>query len=79
MLTVKDTMTLDFEQRWWRYGGAKDAAVRDLFGESPTRYYQRLNHLIDQPQALAYAPMLVKRLRRLRSARQRERSTSRLG
>ena len=38
---------------------------------SPTRYYQLLNALIDKPEALAADPMLVKRLRRLRSGRQR--------
>jgi len=44
-----------------------------------TRYYQTLNALIDTDAALAHDPMLVKRLRRLRSARQRERSARRAG
>jgi hypothetical protein len=46
---------------------------------SSTRYYQILNGLIDTPEALAFDPMLVKRLRRMRSARQRVRSARRLG
>ena len=46
---------------------------------SATRYYQVLNALIDAPAALAYDPLLVKRLRRLRQARQRARSARRLG
>jgi hypothetical protein len=46
---------------------------------SATRYYQVLNTLIDRSEALAHDPMLVKRLRRLRSARQRARSARRLG
>jgi hypothetical protein len=46
---------------------------------SATRYYQVLNALIDQPAALAYDPLLIKRLRRLRAARQRARSARRLG
>jgi Protein of unknown function (DUF3263) len=46
---------------------------------SATRYYQVLNALIDRPEALAFDPLLVKRLRRLRSARQRQRSARRLG
>jgi hypothetical protein len=46
---------------------------------SATRYYQVLNALIDREDALAYDPMLVKRLRRLRAARQRARSARRLG
>lgn len=46
---------------------------------SATRYYQTLNALIDSPEALAFDPMLVKRLRRLRASRQRARSARRLG
>jgi hypothetical protein len=46
---------------------------------SGTRYYQVLNTLIDSPAALAFDPMLVKRLRRMRATRQRARSARRLG
>jgi hypothetical protein len=46
---------------------------------SATRYYQVLNGLIDRPEALAFDPMLVKRMRRLRASRQRQRSARRLG
>ncbi len=70
---------LDFERQWWKYAGAKEQAVRELFDMSATRYYQVLNALIDRPEALAHDPMLVKRLRRLRSSRQRARSAQRLG
>jgi hypothetical protein len=70
---------LDFEREWWRYAGAKEQAVRERFDLSPTRYYQLLNRVIDDEQALAYDPMLVKRLRRLRAARQRQRAAKRLG
>jgi len=38
-----------------------------------------LNALIDRGEAIAYDPLLVKRLRRMRSARQRARSARRLG
>jgi hypothetical protein len=65
--------------QWWKYAGAKEQAIRDLFEMSSTRYYQILNGLIDTPEALAFDPMLVKRLRRMRSARQRVRSARRLG
>jgi len=41
---------------------------------SATRYYQVLNELIDRPEALAFEPVLVKRLRRQRAKRQRIRS-----
>lgn len=69
---------LDFEREWWRYAGAKEQAVRERFDLSPTRYYQLLNRVIDDEAALAYDPMLVKRLRRLRAARQRQRAARRL-
>jgi hypothetical protein len=74
MLSVKDTMTLDFEAHHWKYVGAKEATIRELFTESATRYYQRLNALIDRPEALAYDPLLVKRLQRMREARRRHRT-----
>ncbi|MGH3387532.1 MAG: DUF3263 domain-containing protein, partial [Actinomadura sp.] len=38
-----------------------------------------LNLLIDRPEALAHDPMLVKRLRRVRTQRQRQRAARRLG
>src|SRR4029453_1900486 len=70
---------LAFERQWWKYAGAKEQAVKDLFDMSATRYYQVLNALIDRPESLAADPMLVKRLRRLRASRQRARSARRLG
>ncbi len=77
-LDDRDVAILAFERQWWRYAGAKEQAIRDLFGMSATRYYQVLNTLIDRPEALAADPMLVKRLRRLRTTRQRARTASRL-
>ncbi len=78
-LSDRDRRILEFERQWWKYAGAKEQAIRDLFDMSGTRYYQILNGLIDDPQALAFDPMLVKRLRRMRAARQRARSARRLG
>ncbi len=78
-LSVRDRQILEFERQWWKYAGAKEQAIRDLFDMSSTRYYQIINNLIDDPQALAFDPMLVKRLRRMRAARQRARSARRLG
>lgn len=74
-----DVKILDFERQWWKYAGAKEQAIRDLFGMSATRYYQVLNALIDKPAALAADPLLIKRLSRLRASRQRARSARRLG
>jgi hypothetical protein len=78
-LSERDREILAFERHWWKYAGAKEQAVRELFDMSATRYYQVLNALLDRPEALAADPMLVKRLRRLRAARQRARSARRLG
>ncbi len=68
-LSDLETRILDFEANWWRYAGAKESAIKELFDLSAPRYYQLLNDLIDRDDALMAAPMLVKRLRRLREAR----------
>ena len=78
-LSERDRSVLAFERQWWKYAGAKEQAIRELFDMSATRYYQVLNALIDSPAALAHDPMLVKRLRRMRASRQRARSARRLG
>ena len=78
-LSDRDREILAFERQWWKYAGAKEQAVRELFDLSATRYYQLLNILIDRPEALECDPMLVKRLRRMRSQRQRSRAARRLG
>ena len=78
-LDRREREILAFEGQWWKYAGAKEQAIRELFDMSATRYYQVLNALIDSPAALAHDPMLVKRLRRMRASRQRARSARRLG
>ncbi|MFI5780982.1 DUF3263 domain-containing protein [Nocardia sp. NPDC051570] len=78
-LTRRELDVLDFERKWWKYAGAKEEAIRELFGMSATRYYQVLNAIVDKPEALAADPMLVKRLRRLRASRQKARAARRLG
>jgi hypothetical protein len=78
-LSEREHQILEFERQWWKYAGAKEQAMREMFDMSATRYYQALNLLIDRPAAVAADPMLVKRLRRLRAARQRARSARRLG
>ncbi|WP_425387283.1 DUF3263 domain-containing protein [Arthrobacter castelli] len=78
-LSERDQRMLSLERQWWKYAGAKEQAIRDLFDLSATHYYQILNALIDTEAALAHDPMLVKRLRRLRTSRQRARTARRLG
>ena len=78
-LTDRDREVLAFERHWWKYAGAKEQAIKELFDMSATRYYQVLNGLLDNPAALEADPMLVKRLRRMRASRQRQRSARRQG
>lgn len=68
-LSDLEVRILDFERQWWKYAGAKDAAIKELFNISAKQYYELLNNLIDRPDALDAAPLLIKRLRRLREAR----------
>ena len=78
-LSRRDRDILGFERQWWQYAGLKEQAIKEMFDLSPTRYYQVLNNVIDNPAALAEDPLLVRRLRRLRSTRQKTRSARRLG
>lgn len=78
-LSDRDLDMLSMERLWWQFAGAKEQAIREKFDMSATRYYQLLNALIDSDDALAFDPLLVKRLRRLRAQRQRSRSARRLG
>ena len=75
-LSEREMRILAFERNWWRQPGAKEQAIADSLGMSATRYYQLLNELIDRPEALAFDPVLVKRLRRQRLRRGRLRSAT---
>ena len=68
-LNETDRAILDFERQWWKYAGAKEQAIRDKFDLSSTRYYQRLNRIINDPAALAYDAALVRRLQSIRARR----------
>ncbi len=65
-LDEADREILAIENLQWKYQGAKEMEIRRRLGLSPTRYYQRLNVLIDTRAALEHDPMLVARLRRQR-------------
>jgi hypothetical protein len=77
-LGEREQAVLAFERQWWRHAGAKEEAIRRQFGVGPTAYYQLLSRLLDDPAAIAYDPMLVKRLQRQRASRRRRRSGDRL-
>ena len=70
---------MDFERAAWCLQISKGRAIREEFGFSTTRYHQLLHRAVDHPGALAYDPMLVRRLRRLRSLRRKRRTAQRVG
>ncbi len=72
-LTERDRAILDFERSWWTESGPKEAAIRERFELSATRYYEILNELLESDDAYAYDPLVVRRLRRLRDRRRRAR------
>jgi hypothetical protein len=78
-LSERELEMLAFERQWWKYAGAKEQAIRERFSMSTTRYYQLLNRLLEKTEAMQADPMLVKRLRKTRAARQRNRAARRLG
>jgi hypothetical protein len=66
-LTDPQRAILDFERAWWKQGGAKEQAIRETFGMTPTRYYQTLNGVLALPGAVQYDAVLVHRLLRVRA------------
>lgn len=77
-LSERDAAILDFEASWWSASGSKEVEIRERFDLSAPRYHQILNGLLDDPGALVHAPLLVKRLRRLRQRRHEGRSARHL-
>lgn len=76
-MTDTDRAILSFESEWWHHAGTKERLIQQRFGMSAVRYYQRLNRLLDRPEALAEQPVLVKRLLRQRAERERRRTAAR--
>lgn len=73
---------LDFEREWAVApddGGDKGGAIQARFGISAARYYQLLTRLLDDPAAMAYDPLTVRRLRRRRDERRNQRTARALG
>lgn len=63
-MTDLEHQIMQFEGRWWRLAGSKEAAIWDEFDMKPTRYYQLLRELTQRQDVLAAYPVLAKRLRR---------------
>lgn len=78
-LDERSRALLDFERESWKLDIPKGRAIRERFGFSAARYHQLLTRVLDRPEALAYDPMLVRRLLRARDARRRRRAAGQLG
>lgn len=72
-LTERQMAMLDLERTAWTLTDAKDHVIRETFACSVPAYYGELNELLELPEAMAYDPMVVRRLRRLRDRRRRAR------
>jgi hypothetical protein len=75
-MTDLEREVLDFAALRWKYNGAQATAIRERFDWTSTHYFQVLNALLDEPDALIYAPQTVARLRRLREVRRMGRQAS---
>ena len=62
MIPVADMLA--FERQRFRFAGAKEQAIRDVFGLPATRYYQLLAAAIQTVEALEVGPVTTYRLRR---------------
>lgn len=68
-MTDEEYKMLDFAGHWWRNAGAAEDAIQREFNITATRYWQKVNRLLDDPAAAEYAPTTVARLRRIRATR----------
>ncbi|MDP8959794.1 MAG: DUF3263 domain-containing protein [Actinomycetota bacterium] len=78
MLSQQDRSVLDFERSWWMEPCPKEEAIRKRLHMSSTRYYQILNRLLQDPVAMEYDPLTIRRLLRLREGGRRQRVERRL-
>lgn len=62
-------MTIALAATHYRYEARRETDALEQLDYTTTRFWQRVNYLIDQPAAQAVMPMEVSRLRRLRDRR----------
>jgi hypothetical protein len=72
-LTDVERSLLDFERMWWQLPASKTSEIRARFGFSTSSYYRTLHLLVDRPDAEAYDPLTVRRVRHRRDLVRRER------
>lgn len=72
-LTPTERTILEIESKTWRFEGVKESVVWSKLDMSLTRYYGRLNRMLDDPRIEAASPVVTHRLQRIRESRQRSR------
>ena len=68
-LTERDIAIINFERSAWKSSQTKHQSIRQAFSISPSRYYQLRDSLLDNPEALQFDPLVIKRLQRDRKVR----------
>ena len=68
-LSERDIAIIEFERTSWQLPSSKEAAIRQRFGLSTSRYYQLRDNLLESREALQYDPLVIRRLLRLRNKR----------
>lgn len=63
-MTDTEMAILDFEREWWRHAGTRNEEVSQRWGMSASEYERRLVVIAMRPEAMAYDPLTVRRLRR---------------
>lgn len=71
-LSERDKAIISFESSWFTLDEPRHVAIRARFACSVEEYNLELNRLIDNPAALGFDPLTVRRLRRHRDRRRRE-------
>ena len=73
VISERHQAMLEFERTFWTLDDPKPGAIRARFQCSVDEYYAELNELLEQPEAMAHDPLVVRRLQRQRLRRRRER------
>ena len=72
-LTDLERGVLDVERDWWLSAPSKKRAIDERLGITPGAYYGVLRRLAASPEAFAYDPLVVGRLRRRLLRRRQDR------
>jgi hypothetical protein len=73
VISERHQAMLEFERMFWTFDEPKELVIRARFQCSADDYYAELNELLEQPEAIAHDPLVVRRLQRQRIRRRRER------